>query len=101
MYTEEKLKDIRCFINEQYDGLLSFSQLMSRRCFNEYCEDIEKDLKVLEILKNKQPSIFLIRESKSFYGYLDSEYGRYWVVDDEYILKEWEYNLIKDWLKRK
>lgn len=62
---------------------------------------IEKDLTVLEIIKKKEPNIFLIKESKDYYSYMDCEYGRYWNSADENIIKEEEYKIIKDWLGRK
>lgn len=62
---------------------------------------IEKDLIVLEIIKKKEPNIFLIKETKDYYSYMDCEYGRYWNSADKNIIKEEEYKIIKDWIRRK
>ena len=53
MTSKKMIVDIQCLINEHYSDKepLNESQQKSKKCFNRYCDIIEKDLEVLEILK--------------------------------------------------
>lgn len=57
MTSKEKLKDIKYLINEFYSteedrNGLTASAKKSKKLFNKYCRDIQKDLEVLEQIKN-------------------------------------------------
>ena len=52
MKTLEEIADIRALINEIYEDC-DEERAKSRDCFRNYCSHIAKELKALEIIKNK------------------------------------------------
>ena len=89
MTSKQKLSDIRYLINEFYSTdedreALTEDAKMSRKCYNDYCEEIKKDLEILEILKK-------YLKNKSL------DLG----IEDIIICceNEEDYNKIKEWLE--
>ena len=55
-------------------------------------KDIEKELKALEIIKNKQVDAYAVVESKS----LEEMNNRFWFPNEELKLTQEEYDLLKE-----
>ena len=97
MTNKQKLSDIRYLINEFYSTdedreALTEDAKMSRKCYNDYCEEIKKDLEILEILKPR-----LINAEIGTFEYHNM--GDYELVHLKLSLSGTDYNTIKEWLE--
>lgn len=104
MNSSDKLKDIQCLINEHYSDKepLKENQRKSKDCFNTYCNDIAKDLMVLEILKKKKVDIKIVPHCNEYFEYNNELYKTIRSLKNihELTLTQEEFDLIKDWLER-
>lgn len=83
--------------DEEWVGLTSkeaFTLFLeeTKREYDKYCDIIMRDLKVLDIIKNKDVDIVALRCCISLEQYNCKEDGRI-------NLAEYEYNLLKEWIK--
>ena len=105
MTSKKMIVDIQCLINEHYSDKepLNESQQKSKECFNRYCDIIEKDLEVLELIK-KEFGGFIGYFLEDYLGELELNYNqvkiREWLQDEQFCIKNDEkYKFFKEWLE--
>ncbi len=107
MTNKEKIADIKYLIMEHYSDKepLNEDQKKSKQCFYRYCDDIKKELKALEIIKEKKVNVGAFMECCLSLSY--EEYIKQWGNWHKHIFKnisgevltQEEFNLLKEVLE--